>query len=259
MKNRILFILLVAAMAISCAQRQTEVEIIPIQDNVAPRLMSRGLFANAPDSLFEALGLPDGIPSSVCAFLAKCDGKNVLFDAANGAPDSQLMHVLASNDVAPEDVDYIFITHLHGDHIGGLMKDDTAVFTDAELYINKVEYDAWMAMEQNAALVALTQAYGDRLKTFVPGDALPCGVEAIEAYGHTPGHTVYKVGAALIVGDIMHGVALQLENPQYCARFDMDPEQSIVTRKNILDMAVDNGLKLFGMHFPEPYYLQLSW
>ena len=49
------------------------------------------------------------------------------------------------------------------------------------------------------------------------------------------------------------------ENPQYCARFDMDPEQSIVTRKNILDMAVDNGLKLFGMHFPEPYYLQLSW
>ena len=102
MKNRILFILLVAVMTISCAQRQTEVEIIPIQDNVAPRLMSRGLFADAPDSLFEALSLQDGIPSSVCAFLAKCDGKNVLFDAANGAPDSQLMHVLASNGVAPE-------------------------------------------------------------------------------------------------------------------------------------------------------------
>lgn len=60
MKNRILFILLVAVMAISCAQRQTEVEIIPIQDNVAPRLMSRGLFADAPDSLFEALSLQDG-------------------------------------------------------------------------------------------------------------------------------------------------------------------------------------------------------
>ena len=105
MKNRILFIALVAVMAISCAPRQTEVEIIPIQDNVAPRLMQRGLFADAPDSLFEALGLQDGIPSSVCAFLAKCDGKNVLFDAANGAPDSQLMQVLASNDVDPEDVD----------------------------------------------------------------------------------------------------------------------------------------------------------
>ena len=257
MKNRILLIALAAVVMLSCAQRSTEAEIIPIQDNVAPRLMPRGLFADAPDSLFEALGLEGGIPSSVCAFLAKCDGENVLFDAANGAPDSQLMPVLASNGVAAEDVDYIFITHLHGDHIGGLMKDGSAVFTDAELYINKVEYDAWMAMEQNAALVALTQAYGDRLKTFAPGDALPCGVEAMEAYGHTPGHTVYKVGAALIVGDIMHGVALQLENPQYCARFDMDPEQSIATRKRILEMVADSGLKIYGMHFPEPYYLQL--
>lgn len=257
MKNRILFIALAAVLAISCVQRTTEVEIIPIQDNVTPRLMQRGLFADAPDSLFEALGLQDGIPSSVCAFLAKCDGRNVIFDAANGAPDSQLLPVLASNGVAPEDVDYIFITHLHGDHIGGLMKDGAPVFTTAELYINKVEYDAWMAMEQNDALVALTQAYGDRLKTFVPGDALPCGVEAIEAYGHTPGHTVYKVGAALIVGDIMHGVALQFENPQYCARFDMDPEQSIATRKRILEMVADSGLKIYGMHFPEPYYLQL--
>ena len=256
MKNRILFIALAAVLAISCVQRTTEVEIIPIQDNVIPRLMARGLFADAPDSLFEALGLQDGIPSSVCAFLAKCDGRNVIFDAANGAPDSQLLPVLASNGVAPEDVDYIFITHLHGDHIGGLMKDGAPVFTTAELYINKVEYDAWMAMEQNAALVALTQAYGDRLKTFVPGDALPCGVEAIEAYGHTPGHTVYKVGAALIVGDIMHGVALQLENPQYCARFDMDHGQSVATRKRIMEMAADSGFKLYGMHFPEPYFLQ---
>ena len=257
MKNRILLIALAAVVMLSCAQRSTEAEIIPIQDNVAPRLMPRGLFADAPDSLFEALGLEGGIPSSVCAFLAKCDGENVLFDAANGASDSQLMPVLASNGVAAEDVDYIFITHLHGDHIGGLMKDGSAVFTDAELYINKVEYDAWMAMEQNAALVALTQAYGDRLKTFAPGDALPCGVEAIEAYGHTPGHTVYKAGSALIAGDIMHGVALQLENPQYCARFDMDHEQSVATRKRILEMVADSGLKIYGMHFPEPYYLQL--
>ena len=252
MKNRNFFVALVAVLAMSCAQRPTEAEIIPIQDNVAPRLMPRGLFADAPDSLFEALGLEGGIPSSVCAFLAKCDGENVLFDAANGAPDSQLMPVLASNGVAAEDVDYIFITHLHGDHIGGLMKDGSAVFTTAELYINKVEYDAWM---QNAALDAIAQAYGDRLKTFAPGDALPCGVEAIEAYGHTPGHTVYKVGSALIAGDIMHGVALQLENPQYCARFDMDHEQSVATRKRIIEMASCSGLKVYGMHFPDPYYL----
>lgn len=256
MKKGILLVYF-AALFLACSERTLNVEIIPIQDNVNPRLMPRALFSEAPDSLFESLGLQDGIPASVCAFLAKADGKNILFDAANGAPDSRLMHVLDSCGVVPGAVDYIFITHLHGDHIGGLMKDGVASFPNAELYINKVEYDAWMAMGegQSASLKTISQAYTDRLKTFTITDELPCGVEAIEAYGHTPGHTVYKIGNALIVGDIMHGVALQLEHPQFCARFDADHEQSVITRKSILKMGQENGLTLYGMHFPAPYYL----
>lgn len=256
MKKGILLVYF-AALFLACSERTLNVEIIPIQDNVNPRLMPRALFSEAPDSLFESLGLQDGIPASVCAFLAKADGKNILFDAANGAPDSRLMHVLDSCGVVPGAVDYIFITHLHGDHIGGLMKDGVASFPNAELYINKVEYDAWMAMGEGqiASLKTISQAYTDRLKTFTITDELPCGVEAIEAYGHTPGHTVYKIGNALIVGDIMHGVALQLEHPQFCARFDADHEQSVITRKSILKMGQENGLTLYGMHFPAPYYL----
>lgn len=249
-----------AAVALACSDRVCDVEVIPIQDNANPRLMPRALFVEAPDDLFEKLGLQDGIPSSVCAFLVKTEGKNILFDAANGTPDSRLMGVLDSCGVASDAVDYIFITHLHGDHIGGLMKDGAAAFPDAELYINKVEYDAWMAMseEQNKSLTTISQAYADRLKVFSLDDTLPCGVKAIAAYGHTPGHTVYRVGDALIVGDIMHGVALQLEHPQYCARFDADHEQSIKVRKEILQMGKDNGLTLYGMHFPAPYFIHLS-
>ena len=253
-----IILLVAAAISLACSERVSNVEIIPIQDNANPRLMPRALFYEAPDSLFESLGLQDGIPSSVCAFLVKTEGKNILFDAANGAPDSRLMSVLDSCGVAHDAVDYIFITHLHGDHIGGLMKDGVAAFPNAELYINKVEYDAWMAMpqEQNKSLCLISQAYADRLKTFSLEDTLPCGVQAIEAYGHTPGHTVYRVGDALIVGDIMHGVALQLEYPQYCARFDADHQQSVSTRKEIVQMGKDNGLTLYGMHFPAPYYIK---
>lgn len=255
MKNKFFFILATAFMLTSCGGHSTDVEIIPIQDNANPRLMARALFSEAPDSLFESLGLQDGIPSSVCAFLTKVDGKNILFDAANGAPDSRLMSVMDSCGVAPDAVDYIFITHMHGDHIGGLMRDGAAAFPNAELYINKVEYDAWMAAPQES-LLAMAKAYEGRLKTFAITDVLPCGVEAIEAYGHTAGHTAYKVGNNLIVGDIMHGVALQLEHPQYCARFDADHEQSIRTRKEILKMGKEKGLRLYGMHFPSPYFLQ---
>jgi glyoxylase-like metal-dependent hydrolase (beta-lactamase superfamily II) len=254
MKNKVFFILAAAFMSASCCGHSSNVEVIPIQDNANPRLMARVLFSEAPDSLFESLGLQDGIPSSVCAFLTKVDGKNILFDAANGAPDSRLMSVIDSCGVAPDAVDYIFITHMHGDHIGGLMKNGEAAFPNAELYINKVEYDAWMSAPKES-LIAMAKAYDGRLKTFAVSDVLPCGVEAIEAYGHTAGHTVYKIGNNLIVGDIMHGVALQLEHPQYCARFDTDHEQSIRTRKEILKMGKEKGLRLYGMHFPSPYFI----
>lgn len=245
-------------MAVSCVRGASPVEIIPIQDNPNPRVMSRSLFADAPDSLFSALGLQEGIPSSVCAFLVRTQGKNVLFDAANGAPDSRLRYVLDSCGVAAEDIDFVFITHLHGDHIGGLLLEDKAAFPNAEVYINKVEYDAWMSMpeSQSAKLRVISAAYNERLKTFSVNDELPCGVEAIAAYGHTPGHTAYKVENNLIAGDIMHGVALQLHYPEYCARFDMDTAQSIMARKNILQMAKDNHLTVYGMHFPYPYYLK---
>ena len=253
-----LTILVAAAFAMSCSEHHSDVEIIPIQDNANPRLMPRALFTEAPDSLFEALGLQDGVPSSVCAFLVKTQGKNILFDAANGAPDSRLMSVLESHGVAPEDIDYIFLTHMHGDHIGGLLKDGEAAFPEAEININQVEFDAWTAAgeEQYAALSAIAEAYYERFFIFPIGEELPCGVEAIAAYGHTPGHTAYRIGDALIVGDIMHGVALQLEHPQYCARFDGDHEQAVSTRKTLLQMGKDQGLTLYGMHFPEPYFIK---
>ena len=258
MRNKAILAITTAFMlANACQNTITEVEIHPIQDNVQPRLMPRALFAEAPDSLIAELGLEEGIPASVCAFLVKTDGKEILFDAANGAPDSQLLPVLETLDVQPEDIDYIFITHLHGDHIGGLTADDKAVFPNAQLHINTVELDAWMTMpaEQTAGLRKTIELYKDRLHTFNLEETLPCGIKAIEAYGHTPGHTAYKIGNNIIAGDIMHGTALQVKYPQYSARFDMDKDQAVQTRKGVMRTAEEEGLKVFGMHFPEPYWL----
>lgn len=255
LRNLSLLSLLACAMT-ACSSGQNDYEIFPIQDNLSPRMMGRTLFPDAPDSLIAELGLEEGIPASVSAFLVKTDGNEILFDAANGAPDSQLMPVLESLQTTADEVDYIFITHLHGDHIGGLLKEGEAVFSNALVYINKTEYDAWMAMEgrQSEGLRNICSAYGERVKTFTLEDELPCGIEAVEAYGHTPGHTAYRVGDALIAGDVMHGTALQARYPEFSAGFDMDKEMSVKTRRAILKMA-EEGVKVYGMHFPAPYHL----
>ena len=257
MKLRNLSLLsLIACAMTACSSGQNDYEIFPIQDNLSPRMMGRTLFPDAPDSLIAELGLEEGIPASVSAFLVKTDGNEILFDAANGAPDSQLMPVLESLQTTADEIDYIFITHLHGDHIGGLLKEVEAVFSNAVIYINKTEYDAWMAMKgrQSEGLRNICNAYGERVKTFTPEDELPCGIEAVEAYGHTPGHTAYRVGDALIAGDVMHGTALQARYPEFSAGFDMDKEMSVKTRRAILKMAEEGG-KVYGMHFPAPYHL----
>ena len=261
MKNRFFRQLMMAAtsalMLASCAGKTHEVKVYPIQDNVEPRVMARSLFT-ASDELVASLGLEDGVPASVSAFLVETDGVQILFDAANGAPDSQLMPVLNSLEVAPDDIDYIYITHLHGDHFGGLVQKsqdgtDEAAFKNAILMIPKIEYDSWIHSPQVAAVLG---CYGDRLKTFGLTEKLPYGITAIPVPGHTPGHTAYLIGDKLIAGDIMHGVALQLENPEVCARFDMDHENAVASRKALMEIARTGGFTMYGMHFPAPYYIE---
>ena len=225
----------------------SETKLHVIFDNSAPRTMPVSLFGEVPADLVSSLQIADGIPSSVSVMLLEKDGLQLLFDAGNGNADSQMLPRLRELGYTPTDIDAIFITHLHGDHIGGLMKDGQPVFTQAKLYIPSVELDAWM---QDAKVQALVAAYGENIVKFAMGDALPCGVQAIAAYGHTPGHTLYLAGDKLIAGDIMHGLALQLDHPEFCARYDMDKEGAVASRKSVIEQVKQKGWTLFGMHFP---------
>lgn len=263
MKNeRSLWMLIVILVIFSsCANKQhTPTKLTAIPDNAQPRLMPAALFAAASDSLIESLGLKEGIPSSVCVFLLEKEGLQMLFDAGNGVDDSQLLPLLEKQGWKASDIDCIFITHLHGDHVGGLLSDGKAVFEKAKLYIPAKEYNAWMEMpeDRNKQLKQIESAYGKQIVLFDLETELPAGVMPIAAYGHTPGHTIYQIEDKLIVGDIMHGVALQQVHPEICARFDMNEEQAIAARKNIIKKAQDEGLTMYGMHFPEPYYLTIQ-
>lgn len=230
------------------------VKVAWIQDNAKERLMERTLFADASDELIDSLKLADGIPSSMSTFLVETDGVRILFDTGMGAPDSRLLSGLASLGVTPADIKYLYLTHFHGDHIGGMMKGDSIVFPNAEVYASKVEYDAWLKMssDRNAQVVKTMNAYKDRLHLFEFGETLPGNVVAMNAEGHTPGHTVYQAGKLLVIADLIHGATLQLEHPEICAAYDMDKDAAVKSRKHFLRYAKENGLTMAGMHLPPP-------
>ena len=233
-----------------------------IQDNEGEKLNPRSLFSDASDSLFESLNLPDGIPSSVSTFLVKVDGKYILFDAGLGAFGGQLMNRLAALGVNPDSIGLVYLTHFHVDHIAGLVtKDDagndTKAFKNAAVYAGKVEYDAWMNdIPKNDLQKNIMALYKDSLHLFAFGDGLPHGVLAIDAIGHTPGHTAFQLANLLVVGDLMHGYALQKDHPEVNSNYDIDKPKSAESRKRILQYARDNKLLMAGMHLPPPGFVE---
>ncbi len=225
-----------------------------IQDNAHPRFMPIALFPGADSVLVDSLGLKDGVPSTVSVFLLEKDGRKMLFDAGLGTSDSRLSEALPNLGILPESIDYVFLTHCHGDHIGGLASGNAAVFPNAAIYLSTDEFNQWKD-SNNTQFNQMRSCYEGRLHTFSFTDELPCDVKPISSPGHTEGHTVYEIGNILVVGDIIHGAALQMANPDLCARYDQNPELAIRNRESILDYARMNRLTMAGMHFPAPGFL----
>ena len=218
--------------------------------------MSKELFLGSyNDSLLNVL-MPTGASrSAINAFIAIDSSNTILFDAGLGAENGgRLLKTMKEADLDPAKVTAVCLTHLHFDHIGGLLLDGKAAFPNATIYLSQEEYDAWgdggpMA-KNNGMWKQVMETYKGHIKTFHDGEKLFDGlVVANLAPGHTPGHTVYTVdGICLIAGDLLHAQDLQLDHPQFCARYDADPAQATATRTQILQNVRDNGQHFAGAH-----------
>ena len=233
-----------------------DVKVTWIQDRAATQ--STSLFPQAPALLIDSLDLRGGIPSSMSVFLVESKGMRILFDTGLGGKDSRLLHLLSLMGLTPADIGFIYLTHLHGDHIGGLMQGGRAVFPTAQVFVAKQEFRGWMRMpaEKKAQVEKMAKAYRLNLHFFDFGDYLPGDVKTIDASGHTPGHTAFRVGDLLIVGDIIHGAALQLADLDLCPTYDMEPAEARAARKRILQYARMNNLVVAGMHLPAPGFMK---
>ena len=109
-------------------------------------LLPTDIFPDLTPDIIKEFNLEKGIKSSMSVFMLELDGKKALFDAGFFKGGSKgLLERFKELRISPDDIDYIFITHFHWDHIAGLVdQNDSIVYKNAKVYVSKEEYDGWI-------------------------------------------------------------------------------------------------------------------
>ena len=181
----------------------------------------------------------------------------------------KLVTSLKASGYTPEQVDEIYITHMHPDHIGGLTNGDKAVFPNAVVRAAKAEGDFWLTQANmdkapaemkdffKGATASMKPYAGAKYKPFEGADVeLIPGIHALAAPGHTPGHTIYSIeskGEKLVVcGDLMHVAAVQFPDPSVTIKFDSDSKAAAPQRKKLYADAAAKGFFVAFAHVSFP-------
>ncbi len=177
----------------------------------------------------------------------------VLFDTGlNGAG---ITAALAAAGYTPDQVDVVVLTHMHGDHIGGLMTDGTATFPNARYVTGAAEFNHWSAAG-NEGFDKNVKPMAEKMTMLDDQGSAASGITATAAFGHTPGHMAYRIeseGQNLVIGaDFANHYVWSLAHPDWEVKFDMDKAKAAETRKALLGMMASEKIPFIGYHMPFP-------
>ena len=215
-----------------------------------------GLDASADD--FAAASAAAGIPTDRAQFfftptVINTGAELILFDT--GLNPGGISGALQAAGYSTDQVDKVVLTHMHGDHIGGMAEEGKATFANAAYLTGATEFDAW-DMAGNDGFEAKVRPFAEQMTMLDDGGAVTSGITAVAAHGHTPGHMAYMIesdGQQLLLGaDFANHYIWSLAYPDWDVKFDRDKEMAAETRRKLLGMLAADKMPFIGYHMPWP-------
>jgi glyoxylase-like metal-dependent hydrolase (beta-lactamase superfamily II) len=208
------------------------------------------------------------IQGSMSPLYVETDGTRILVDTGfgeNGDPGTgNVVPLLQTYDITPEDINILYLSHLHADHINGLTKKDgSPTYPNARYMTSQTEWNYWMSEQ---TLAAIGEEHAEVLKSMLiplknkfnfvnAEEEIAPGVCVVDTPGHTPGHTGWLVESEgerlLVLVDALH-VVIQFVNPAWHHRVDVDPTASTQTRRKMLQRAADENMLVLYYHLKFP-------
>jgi glyoxylase-like metal-dependent hydrolase (beta-lactamase superfamily II) len=207
------------------------------------------------------------------AFVIRTDDRVIAVDTgspAGLAPTLGKWHSsLNAAGIGTDEVDTVFLTHLHPDHVGGMTDLQSGLARLPNAHIIASETDWAFTLDDSIYRSALKDVQGgfdisramiapyEMRKTLIkPGTEIVPGLTSVALPGHTPGHMGLRVSSnnesLLLWGDLLIAPAYQFTNPDWAFALDNDQTAAAETRRRILDTVAADGLMVAGSHLDFP-------
>jgi len=214
---------------------------------------------NVDEDTFAEVSAQNFIPTDAAQFfftptVLNTGSELILFDTGNDA--AGITAALAGAGYTPDQITHVVITHMHGDHIGGLTDETgTETFANAAYVTGQAEFDHWASAE-NEGFEAKVRPLADKFTFLGDGNDVRGGVTSMATFGHTPGHMGYMLESGgsqlLLMADVANHYVWSVAFPDWEVRFDMDKEAAAATRRRVMNMAAADRIPLIGYHMPFP-------